>query len=746
MYSIFCCVIFRSEDVENRHLYENTNSEEPFYENCTVPVGEDDKEHIYEHVSCQSPVNIFLGLLQSETETISPDPNIYEVPPGAIFNTSLISVEEPDTKQVKPPEGFQDYENISWDEETNFDKELFTLPVEVVYSTVVKPKRKHRRPHISVMLHAENNASSKSAEGTSVEMSDATHIDNSNVSAFAVTKNAEKHTNSAICETSSERSSNHIQDCTNDTSSDCNIIDSKIDGSVASIGGNSVDIKVDNCVYPYEDESIETNTCGGKPIDTELDNSAASFGNKLDNTESDNCIASCGDNLIVRKADGTENRTEVCNSLNSHENSSVDNRADIFISSGGHSSNIIDVQDIITSHEDDYVGVCVSASEDNLVDTNVDKCSSSCGDPKIHTENIICGDSSKNGMIADVGISSSNKISDTMDGEFPNSTVRDEDSTGKDSETTINGISEYDCVNTEDKDCENAAVIEISEDGTWMTKILPPTELGQAKQEDDINSAEEPEFLCAVGRSAETVKMAYGSQYYVNCLASSVKPQKHEVSSDVDDDMARNIGTKIMQTHGEGRHKSHENLPDISLLDVDASLEDIQRERRRIIDNQAVRAKRIDSWIRSGELPGDIPDDLLEPENVLSSEGKTLELPSSTVTDVVVSVDSPGDVTKFSTPTIDMETFTNISTNKFPAEGKFNKFVLTSSVSTCLIRYSVKCPSIMFSVTCYAYLLYKLSSLKPCEFRSLSPRCVTSQGSLKEVYVDTSLHKVRLQY
>ena len=68
-------------------------------------------------------------------------------------------------------------------------------------------------------------------------------------------------------------------------------------------------------------------------------------------------------------------------------------------------------------------------------------------------------------------------------------------------------------------------------------------------------------------------------------------------------EFSKNIGAQIMQKYAEERQKLREsrNLPDVSLLDVDESLEDIQRERRKIIESQAVRAKRIDSWIKGNE-------------------------------------------------------------------------------------------------------------------------------------------------
>lgn len=73
----------------------------------------DDEEHIYEHVhhAHHTPVNVFLALLQGPCSApISPDPNIYEVPPGAIrpigddfgFDTVRSS-----GRNITPPSGFQ---------------------------------------------------------------------------------------------------------------------------------------------------------------------------------------------------------------------------------------------------------------------------------------------------------------------------------------------------------------------------------------------------------------------------------------------------------------------------------------------------------------------------------------------------------------------------------------------------------------------------------------------------------------
>jgi hypothetical protein len=714
---ISCHLIFRFEDVEDEHIYENTNSEEPIYENCAVSISEDNKEHIYEQVSCQSPVNIFLGLLQSETETISPDPHIYEVPPGAIFNTNLNSREEPDTRHVKPPEGFQDYENVCWEPQTGFGEELLALPLEVIYSTVVKPKRKKCRPHISSMLHEEKSTCIKSVEGTSNEMSGVTAINDKNMIGFAGTRNKEKSPDNVNCKTSSEHASSHIQDCKNEASSEGNTVDLKIDGSVVSPGQNSdnneanynvevcgdnaCSIEIDSCITTCEDNSVDrkvdkyVDPCKGKPTKIYDDNSLASSGGKAanikansnlgtcgkntDNAKFDNCVASCGDNLIEKEADenkssceDTVKLTEGNNSMNSCEASFIDARVDIY--GNFYESNLNGVNANAASCGDDSINIYLASCEGNATNTNIDQKFASWGDSVNHidknnTAQITCGDSEDNSGMPETRISSSND-------ELPKSTVKNQENTGNESDTKISDISKYDCRNIADAEFEEASVIEISEDGTWETKIVPPSELGQVKQENQTNSAEEPEFLCAADWSAETVRMAYGSQYYVNCPVASVKPMKHEGSSATDDETSRNIGAQIMKKYEEERQKLRDNLPDVSLLDVEASLEDIQRERRRIIDNQTVRAKRIDSWIRSGEHSAEIPDDLLELEDMSSVQDKALDVPPPTITDFVVSVVNPGDsVKKFNVPSVDVDINTDIISKTLPAEGKSSKSI-----------------------------------------------------------------------
>lgn len=65
----------------------------------------------------------------------------------------------------------------------------------------------------------------------------------------------------------------------------------------------------------------------------------------------------------------------------------------------------------------------------------------------------------------------------------------------------------------------------------------------------------------------------------------------------------RNIGAQIMERYEEDKKKlvSSLDLPDVTILDVEESLEDIEKERRRIIDNQVVKKKRIDFWIKGNE-------------------------------------------------------------------------------------------------------------------------------------------------
>jgi hypothetical protein len=174
----------------------------------------------------------------------------------------------------------------------------------------------------------------------------------------------------------------------------------------------------------------------------------------------------------------------------------------------------------------------------------------------------------------------------------------------------------------------------------------------------------------------ESVVTNYGSQYYVNCPVASVMPTKQESAAVRGDGMPRNIGAQIMENYEEKMQKLREILPDVSLLDVDATLEDIERERRRIIENQAVRAKKINCWVKNESHPDDTPVDLLEMENVSSVEE---ELPSSTVPDIVVSVEGPDSARKFHTSGADVATCTSNNTPK----GKFSESLWHQSLCVC---------------------------------------------------------------
>jgi hypothetical protein len=137
-------------------------------------------------------------------------------------------------------------------------------------------------------------------------------------------------------------------------------------------------------------------------------------------------------------------------------------------------------------------------------------------------------------------------------------------------------------------------------------------------------------------------------------------PVKQESAAGRGDGMPRNIGAQIMENYDEKMQKLRETLPDVSLLDVDATVEDIDRERRRIIESQAVRSKKRSDWVRNESHP----DDLLEMENVSSVEEK---LPSSTGPDIVVSVEGPDSAKKLKTSGADEATGTSSGTPK----GKF---------------------------------------------------------------------------
>ena len=705
-------LISRSQDDEDEHLYENTNSEEPLYENCAVPVSDYDKEHIYEHVACPSPVNVFLGLLQSDTETISPDPNIYEVPPGAIFNSNLVSFEDPDAGNVKPPKGFQDYENVCWDPQTDFGEEIFALPVEVIYSTVVKPKRRRCRPHISAMLYEDTDAGLKNVEGRTVEMSTTTDVDSNSVSGVngcSVTGNMEKHAKNGGCEASSEHVSGRTEDYDNDDNSSGNIIDYKTDGSVVYFQNNSNDTKADDNEDSSHDVTFDSslNSSGENPLDGKANNcvdlsvyemirinddnfstceekilsakthKVAALGSNIDGVdldkrknEGEDDLTDTKVNRCLKSSGDADKHTEDHKWVNSCGNKSIDTRVDTFVTSFEDVERTVDVQDKNVACQDESTNICLASSEDNIIYANVDKILSFSVDPMSHNEEkatiIISGASSGNGGSAEEKISLSKEISPSLNRGSPQSMVINGDNLDNESQSKMSDISQIDCIVREDADLEGASVIEISEDGTWETRKVPPAELSQVRQDGQSHGVEEPEFLCAADRSVESVVTNYGSQYYVNCPIASVMPTKQESVAVRGDDVPRNIGAQIMEDYDEKMQKLRETLPDVSLLDVDATLEDIERERRRIVENQTVRAKKISSWVKNESRPDDTPDDLLEMEDVSSVEE---ELPSSTVPDIVVSAERPDSAREFNTSDADVATCAN---NNTPT-GKFSE-------------------------------------------------------------------------
>lgn len=153
---------------------------------------------------------------------------------------------------------------------------------------------------------------------------------------------------------------------------------------------------------------------------------------------------------------------------------------------------------------------------------------------------------------------------------------------------------------------EFTSIIEISGDGTWNTTKIPASHLETSKncESNEGTDNNEEDFLSTNSDvRAKHVNLAYSGQYYTsNCPVASIKPMKHEEESVLD--TKKNIGAQIMEKYEEERRKIIEikNLPEVSLLDVDESLEEIQIQRRKIIESQAVRAKRIDSWIKGKDL------------------------------------------------------------------------------------------------------------------------------------------------
>jgi hypothetical protein len=518
----------------------------------------------------------------------------------------------------------------------------------------------------------------------------------------------------------------YFQNNSNNTKADDNediSHDVSFDNTLNSSGENPLDGKVNNCVDPSVEEIIRINdafntykekvlntettytgkvlntetTCTGKVLNTETTctekvlntettctekvlntetNNLAVLESNMDGVHLDKCKTDCEDDLTDRKVDQCLNSsgdadklTEDRNCVNSYGNKSIDNRVDTFVTSCEDIENIVDVQDKNLAYQDESITICLASSEDNAIYANVDKILFS-GDPKNHSEKkatiIISGESFGNVGAAEGKISLSNEISPSLNEEIPQSTVISGDNLDKESDSKMSDISQIECAVIEEADLEGASVIEISEDGTWETKRLPPAELSQVRQEDQSHSVEEPEFLCAVDRSVESVVTNYGSQYYVNCPVASVMPVKQESAVGRGDGMPRNIGAQIMENYDEKMQKLRENLPDVSLLDVDATVEDIERERRRIIESQTVRTKKRSGWVRNESDPDDTPDDLLEMENVSSVEEK---LPSSTVPDVVVFVEGPDSAKKLKTSGADVATSTNDNTPK----GKFSE-------------------------------------------------------------------------
>lgn len=121
---------------------------------------DDATDHIYDDIDDSSrPANIFLSLVNGEGTTISPDPNIYEVPPGAIFHRESHFEELFPLRNISPPNGFQDkltWERIHLVGESNDNNEsIYSLPIKFSLkgSAIVKPKKKKLRPGIEELLN-----------------------------------------------------------------------------------------------------------------------------------------------------------------------------------------------------------------------------------------------------------------------------------------------------------------------------------------------------------------------------------------------------------------------------------------------------------------------------------------------------------------------------------------------------------------------------------------------------------------
>lgn len=155
---------------------------------------------------------------------------------------------------------------------------------------------------------------------------------------------------------------------------------------------------------------------------------------------------------------------------------------------------------------------------------------------------------------------------------------------------------------------EFTSVIEISGDGTWNTAKVPVNHVEASKNSELHESSDisDQDFLSgSPDARAKHVNLAYSGQYYTsNCPVASIKPMKHDDAAALEAKKNKNIGAQIMEKYEEERKKiiDSKNLPEVSLLDVDESLEEIQMERRKIIESQAVRAKRIDSWIKGKNI------------------------------------------------------------------------------------------------------------------------------------------------
>ncbi|KAJ1530923.1 hypothetical protein ONE63_005762 [Megalurothrips usitatus] len=505
-------------DLDDEPLYENFSLTglgrlSPYVDDHHLEYS-DDEEHIYEHVhhlhhpGHHHPVNVFLALLQGSSHgPISPDPNIYEVPPGAIRRDLDAALFEDggSGRNITPPSGFQDYEKLSWvqaaagsvrggalyDDLNNNrylrvdtlrdtvvtaaaqdEEDRHKLPVEVIYSTIVKPRRKKKqRPPISAMLQL---AATMQAAPTAAQPA-----------APAAAPADEGPT--ANAETSEETVAVDVKEAVSDVNDNFIVVDANDD----AINDNLV--------------VVET---GVK------------------------------DNVIL--VDGTEAVTN----------------------------------DVI------LLKVLPSDAVEEAVVTVADV----AGPPKdaVNQERVIVTP--------------------------PTPPVVSDDEDAVEAEVPV------------DDDAELIEVIEIGSDGRWDTKELQLDEalLEQQQQGEDGGAVSEACFQ-ECGSEVAKLKhaaMAYGAQYHINSAAAAPPAPKQAktvvvVTGEPDSDAAagtpgapnnnNNIGSRIMKMYEDDRQKVRDslNLPDVSLLDMDESMEDIERERRRVIENQAVRAKRISSWIKS---------------------------------------------------------------------------------------------------------------------------------------------------